>query len=323
MAMDSENSSVGTDSFLDVITNFVGILIILVMVVGERARQAPLPEAPRPAQEELEAARAEGSAVEDDVRRIANQMKIVHSEMAARTFERDQVQTLITAVEHDLSERRAALDEASREQYDLQREGALAEDELARLKQQRRQAESTDAPETITVESYPTPIGKTVDGKEAHFQLLGGRLTFVPFEALLDRLKATMREYVARMNSSAEIADTLGPIGGFRLRYAIERFDTPQGSFLQVAHVELLPVSNQLGESIDAALAPGSRFREKLEMMSPRQYAITVWTYPDSFGEFRKLKKELYQRGYAVAGRPLPDGMPIGASPHGSKSSAE
>ena len=28
----------GSDSFLDVITNFVGILIILVMVVGERAK---------------------------------------------------------------------------------------------------------------------------------------------------------------------------------------------------------------------------------------------------------------------------------------------
>jgi hypothetical protein len=58
-------------------------------------------------------------------------------------------------------------------------------------------------------------------------------------------------------------------------------------------------------------------------MLSPNRYTITIWTYPDSFDEFRKLKKILYQQGYAVAGRPLPEGMPIGASPSGSKSSAQ
>jgi hypothetical protein len=230
---------------------------------------------------------------------------------------------LITAVEHDLAERRAALDLAARERFDVKRELALAEDELGRLKDQREQAEGTLAPPTITVESYPTPLGKTVDGKEAHFQLLGGRLTYVPFEALIDRLKATVRDYASKMNTEAQIVDTLGPIGGFRMRYAVERFDTPQGSYLQVARVELLPVSKQLGDPIATALASGSRFREKLDMMSPREYTITVWTYPDSFAEFRRLKKELYEMGYAVAGRPLPEGMPIGASPHGSKSSAQ
>jgi hypothetical protein len=323
MAMDSENSSVGTDSFLDVITNFVGILIILVMVVGQRARNAPLPDVSRPADTALEAAAAEAAAVEGDVQRIAAKMRQVRAEMAARTFQRDQVQTLITAVEHDLAERRAALDLAARERFDVKRELALAEDELGRLKDQREQAEGTLAPPTITVESYPTPLGKTVDGKEAHFQLLGGRLTYVPFEALIDRLKATVRDYASKMNTEAQIVDTLGPIGGFRMRYAVERFDTPQGSYLQVARVELLPVSKQLGDPIATALASGSRFREKLEMMSSREYTITVWTYPDSFAEFRRLKKELYEMGYAVAGRPLPEGMPIGASPHGSKSSAQ
>ena len=55
-------------------------------------------------------------------------------------------------------------------------------------------------------------------------------------------------------------------------------------------------------------------------MMSPRQYTITVWTYEDSFAEYRRLKKELYSLGYAVAARPIELGMPIGASPTGSKS---
>jgi hypothetical protein len=57
--------------------------------------------------------------------------------------------------------------------------------------------------------------------------------------------------------------------------------------------------------------------------MSPNTYTITIWTYPDSFPEYARLKKELYELGYAVAARPLPHGMAIGASPRGSKSSAQ
>src|SRR5438552_534521 len=51
--------------------------------------------------------------------------------------------------------------------------------------------------------------------------------------------------------------------------------------------------------------------------------AIAIWAYPDSFEEFRRLRKELYRMGYRIAGRPLPEGTPIGGSPDGSKSAAE
>ncbi len=323
MAMDNDGGSVGTDSFLDVITNFVGILIILVMVVGDQARHAVLPKVQSPDLTELKAAEAEAAHIEGEVRSIADQMQAVDAELAARTYERDQVQTLLTAVEHDLAARRDALDEADRERYDLERDLALASDDLKKLKEERDLAETTDSLETVTVESYPTPIGKTVNGQEAHFQLLGGRIVFVPFEALIDRLRVTARDYMSRMSASSDLVDTIGPIGGFRMRFALDRYDSPHGSYMQLAHVELLPVSDQLGEPLDRALKPGSDLQDKLSMLSPDRYTITVWTYPDSFAEFRKLKKVLYERGYAVAGRPLPDGMPIGASPSGSKSSAQ
>ena len=251
------------------------------------------------------------------------QVEGVQAELAARAAQRNQLNTWITAIEHDLAERRAQLDGQSRSRYDVDRDLALAKNELAQLESEREQAEKTAAPETIKIESYPTPLSKTVDSKEAHFQLIGGRLTFVPFEALVDKLQDAMREHSRRFDEQPELTDTIGPVGGFRMRYSIERFDTPRGSILRVAQIEFLPVSSQLGETIEMAMAQQSTLREKLKMMSPRQYTITVWTYPDSFAEFRELKKELYQLGYAVAARPLPMGLPIGASPNGSKSSAE
>ncbi len=320
---EAENESAGVDSFLDVISNFVGILIILVMVVGQRARDFPMAFASNSKAAKLAAAHAEADAVDGDVRRIADQMKVVQAELAARVRERGAVETMVTAVERELAARREALDEKTRGRYDAERDLALAQAELERLEAEKDAADKVPAPETIKIESYPTPLSKTVDGKEAHFQLLGGRLVFVPFDLLIDELHGVLREEKSRLRDEPDVTDTLGPIGGFSLRYNMARLETPRGTMMAVTYIEFLPVSSQLGETIDQALAPHSKFRDKLEMLNPRHVTITVWTYPDSFADFRKLKKELYQMGYAVAARPLMEGMPIGASPQGTKSSAQ
>jgi hypothetical protein len=323
MSQSVEHDSESTNSFLDVITSSIGILIILVMVAGQRSKEAVEALATAPLSAEVAAAEAETTALEQDVHRIDEQMATVRAELAARSAERSQVSTLVAAIEQELANRRSALDAQARGRYDLERDLALARDELARLESELDEAVETAAPEIIKVESYPTPISKTVDDREAHFQLLGGRLTYIPFDALVDRLRGTLRDYASKLQDQGELSDTLGPIGGFRLRYSIERHDTPGGSYMQVSHIEFLPTSSQLGEPLEVALTDKSNLRNKLEMMYPRQYTITVWTYPDSFAEFRQLKKELYAKGYAVAARPLPHGMPIGASPQGSKSSSQ
>jgi len=82
-------------------------------------------------------------------------------------------------------------------------------------------------------------------------------------------------------------------------------------------------MSDELGEFRDAAMGPHSEFRTALEGRDPRRTTVTLWTYQDSFPLFRELRQELHKLGYTVAGRPLPHGYPIGASPHGSKSSAQ
>lgn len=319
-----EHDSESTNSFLDVITSSIGILIILVMVAGQRSKEAVEALANAPLNAEVAAAQAETATLEQDVHRTDQQMATVRSELAARSAERSQVSTLVAAVEQELAARRSALDAQSRGRYDLDRDLALARDELSRLESELDKATETAAPEVIKVESYPTPISKTVDDHEAHFQLVGGRLTYIPFDALVDRLRSAMHDYASKLQDQPEVSDTLGPIGGFRLRYSIERHDLPGGGgYMQVSHIDFIPTSSQLGEPIEVALSAKSNLRDRLEMMSPRQYTITVWTYPDSFAEFRQLKKELYTKGYAVAARPLPQGMPIGASPQGSKSSSQ
>ncbi len=85
----------------------------------------------------------------------------------------------------------------------------------------------------------------------------------------------------------------------------------------------LIPLSEDLGEPMDLALASQSALRNLLKEHPPSRTTITVWVYPDSFADFRRLKAEMFKLGYSTAGRPLPEGHPIGGSPDGSSSAAE
>ena len=67
----------------------------------------------------------------------------------------------------------------------------------------------------------------------------------------------------------------------------------------------------------------GSEFRSRISAFPTKTTTVTLWVYPDSFDEFRQVKADLFKLGYLVAGRPMPDGTPIGGSPDGSRSSAE
>ncbi len=57
-----------------------------------------------------------------------------------------------------------------------------------------------------------------------------------------------------------------------------------------------------------------------VDALDPKTTAVTFWVYPDSFPLYRRLRDLLHERDFVVAGRPLPEGMPIGSSRHGTAS---
>ena len=93
--------------------------------------------------------------------------------------------------------------------------------------------------------------------------------------------------------------------GGFR--YGIDRW-------------EAVPVAAQRGEAPEQALAENSQFRHIIDHLDPTQTAVTFWVYPESFGAYRQLRDYCLRRDLLVAGRPLPDGVPIASSRDGSAS---
>jgi hypothetical protein len=148
---------------------------------------------------------------------------------------------------------------------------------------------------------------------------LGKRIARVPFEELKDLLMDERRQLAWKLEDLPEVSGSVGPRDGFRLDFHFVR--TARGGSLTAAYY--VPVQTNLGVPVEEALAAGSQFRAQLAQLDRENTTITLWTYPDSFDQFRQLRKELYQLGFGVAGRPLDKDGRIGFSPTGSKSQAQ
>lgn len=323
----------GQDSFLDIVGNIVGILIILVLVVGVRVKNAPsaIVENLDKQEVELQQDLSTEFALREEIFRVVDKFHSLNDTALVQEKQREALALKRALLNRGLREKKASLDEKAKKTLQQQIEISRAEKELTDLlEQQAILVEST--PETKQLESYPTPISKIVHGHEIHFQLKDGELTFVPLNQLVAMLKREFQNNIPRMSSRRELTGHLGPVGGFRLQYTMERLDTPMrvyeqtgrsGSVVRVREFKLQPVVGMKGETLNEALASTSDFHQVLANEKPGRTTVTVWTYPDSFNEFRAIKKHLFSRGFPTAGRPLPHGTPIAGSPNGSRSAAQ
>lgn len=328
----------GQDSFLDIVANLVGILIILVMVIGVRAKDAMLEAAPvvvkeeatAQAQIEIEEAAKVALAVERDLQNLKAKINQQAFEVEYRRKEREKIQLLVASAEQALADKRNELDAEQQQRYDAQRELIAARAELSGLDRSVQAAEGS-IPKTAIIEHLPTPMAKTVFGKEIHFQLSGGKITYVPWDELVEKLQDEARQKMWRLKDASQITETVGPISGFLMRYQLKKTQqtvtTRAGTAVQqrveLDNFVLIPVDESLGEPAAEAFLDGSRMHSILAKNNPDKSTITIWTYPDSFNEFRDLKHELFSRGYLTASRPMPEGVPIGGSPRGTRSAAQ
>lgn len=275
---------------------------------------------------DLAEARARERSITEENLRLGEETARVDQAIVMAGLERQQLAVLLTAANQEIDVRRQALDDRSRLAVDL----SMQIDDARRRLEQARMAQPPAPPPMapIAVQNYPTPISQTVHQKELHFRLLGGEITAVPLDPLVELLKADAQVKIGRLRDLDEFSDTVGPVGGFRLRYTLMKVTVATeraellvgGSFAQLAGFTLEPTGDEPSEPLADALSAGSALEKALARINPKKTVITVWVYPDSFAEFRTLKESLFGRGYSVACRPLPAGFPIGGSPQGSKS---
>jgi hypothetical protein len=116
---------------------------------------------------------------------------------------------------------------------------------------------------------------------------------------------------------SPVISNRVGPVGAFSLEYelvravpgSMEELLARKNIRFELSGWELLPESENRGESYESTRGPLSEFSRAINRLGPGRSTITLWVYPDSFALFRQIKSDLTEHGFSVAARPLPAGM--------------
>lgn len=327
----------GQDAFLDVVANLVGILVILITVIGVGMRDAwveaaiaHIDQAPVEALQDVAESEAQVAEIQQDITQMNSLIRNVSAASRERRGERDELLTRLEIVRQAMREQREYLDTTEQATLSLAQQVESQRSKLDEL-DQRRQAIESQAAAPQVLEHRSTPLAETVFGGEEHFRLLGGRMTYVPLNSMVEKLKSEASRNAWKLKDIPTITETIGPLDGFYMKYTLVRRDqsvmTKQGPATQrvvaLDRFELIPFRDSMGKPLTDELDDRSELAIRLKGIDPRNTTITVWTYPDSYGDFRTLRDWLYERGYRAAARPLPEGQFITGSPRGSRSSAQ
>ncbi|HVW02427.1 MAG TPA: hypothetical protein VHB77_18880 [Planctomycetaceae bacterium] len=351
----SEEINIGSDSFMDVIANMVGILIILIVIAGLRVSQqprvrtptaaipgaipvtepvaapAPLPEPTEPESAEpdpeliarVRQLERELAEAEQELTTSQEALRVLDEQRRKESLELAAAEDTLSAKDRDLKRFRHQIgDMGSR--VNAKREAfALLKAELAKLEK--------DPPKVSKVKHRVTPISRTVDGDELHFRLSENKVAVVPLDDLIARLKRqieTQREVILRHSSYEGV---VGPLDGFTLTFrmqrrplsAVQQLQYGSGGFaVKLTGYKIVPEPELRSEDYDQASRVGSQLHTALISAKPGA-TLTFWVYPDSYELYRKLQELAHDAGFQVAARPLPMGTPIAGSPDGSRSAGQ
>lgn len=327
----------GQDSFLDIVANLVGILAILVMVVTVRARdsvvESQIAEAKATELEEPDvmSAAAEVNQVNSDIIEIQTLIDRQQFETKYREDERNNILGMIEMLELRMAESEQELEASAQRRIELASQRRELEQQLTSIQQSQRVVRNM-APKTKVIEHRPTPRAQTVFGEEIHFRLYNNRIIMLPWDEMIEALKRDAGRFLETLRDGEVVRETVGPINGFRMHYelgATTKIVSSRGGSshmrksVGLRRFELHPVEPNVGEDVDSAVVAGSTFLQQIQKYRPETTTITVWVYPESFDQFRAIQSKLYELGYSCAGRPLPDGVAISGSPHGTRSRAQ
>jgi hypothetical protein len=337
------------DSFLDVVANVVGIILRLILLawVGARSYTGLVEPAevapPAPPQLPQPAALSEpvsplAPAVErarldlaDAKARLGRQQQLL-GPLREQARQAERAAGALEGRRKEIQSQRAAVERGSAERARGRQAIALSLKELSeRSKKLLAELDGVrSAPARPKELRYRTPVSQPVT-EEVMFEVRHGRVTPIDRAALEEKVWQEVRSRQKELMQRWEMTGVTEAVGAFRLRWVAERERTlldgrsaiPAAGVVFRARLvgyEVEPVREERGETAEAALKPGSAFRGLVDDLDPQRTAVTLWAYADSFPLYRRLRDYLHDRSVVVAGRPLPDGAPIGSSRHGTAS---
>jgi hypothetical protein len=332
------------DSFLDVVANVVGIIIRLILVVWVGARSYPTIALLQTQQELAEMVASDvdpNDPLHKEIAACRAELAEAQQRLRHQLEQVDEVRQVRAKVEQKLVFLGAERTELENEKLRLSQEASLQDRtgkaaDLSLAEARARTKKLQD--EIVALEKLPpvkktlryrTPVSKPVEGDEILFECRQQRVTFIDIAALLAEMRRSMDDHTQELRQRWQVSDRVGPVGAYRLLYVLERergsmdalggLPDANASFRYgLSGWELEPISPFRGETLEAALAPNSEFRQIADRIDPHYATVTFWIDGASFGMYRQLRDYLYAREIDVAGRPLPDGAPIASSRRGT-----
>ena len=328
-----DDTAIGEDAFLDTIANLVGIIIILVVIVGSRSSATAKIAVAKEIESEvnqLESPLDKSKNLGQDLQKQYDELHGYNNEISFRDAERMAIMDRVTVAEKIVEEELGKIDQSARELIETEQEMSDLEKQLANLLQQQGDVQSIEK-STAILQHLPTPMAKTVFGRELHVMMRGSKVAVIPWDRLVDSLKIEARRSAERNSQKDRFVNQLGPIDGFLMTYGLKSQSgimsngstTKLARTIELEKFELDPTSDVVYESVAETMGIGGRLRFELASSTAQHTTITVWVYPDSFNEFRTLKEKLFVDGFLCAARPLPFNVRIGASPRGSASTSQ
>jgi hypothetical protein len=255
----NDDVSFSSDSFMDVVCNLVGILIVLIVVAGLRISRAPVhiePEEPSPVaaaqQPAPEVVVAEPEPIAEPESIVPEPLPPPPAQPPVELITRaDDLRTRMLSLEADINRARLERSELQARQRSSQArlvavrteagsatarlsaaEQSLADQDAAIAAQERRlaalkhelQREAEAEPQGPVLAHRVTPIGRQIgDEVEVHYRLSGDRVSVVPIDALAEDLKARVQRNSDMLFRVPRYEGSIGPVEGYTMHYVIER----------------------------------------------------------------------------------------------------
>jgi hypothetical protein len=359
----SDEIEFGSDSFLDIVANIVGILIILIVVAGIKAGTAPVSAArvaeylrthvkPAPAKVEPTVAaqpapvkippRPEplvippspalierANALKAEIVSLDSQSQSAAAEIE-KTIREEQADSQAAAeLQQVLASESSELGREKTQLADTESQLALRKTGLLQMEVDIQKAEAVKPP-VATLKHKLTPLGREISGKELHFRLLNHRVAFLPIEELIQRLRPQILNNRDRLIRNGIQRGEIGPVVGFRMEYVLQaRRLSAIEELRQGMSVAITLSSWKLVAEPDLETESGDEaLKEHGDFLRrlrdvDAETTITLWVYPDSYALYRQLQEFAHHENFTVAARPLPFGIPITGAPEGSRSTGQ
>lgn len=355
--------NIGSDSFLDVIANIVGILIILIVIAGVRVGRAPVvrkdattevavtsvpetvevaavprqPEVTEPDEPEYVEQTEPSGDVTQQLTSLQNEIDKLEAAAKANADARQLLEQRqargelqISAGRNTLLQEKTKHETRARGAAELEALIASQKNSLKLLQSQLAELKAR-APATQTIKHRVTPISRVVVSEQLHFRLSANRVSQVPIQDLLQAAMRQAKRHADSLAATRQHIGTVGPNGGYLLQYKLEAMPASAAEIARhgPGMVRIALTSFQLQPDTELREESGDDALTRgsmfdLAMQTAEAGAtFTLWVYPDSFPLYRQLQSKLHDAGFTVAGRPLPHGIPIAGSPDGSASAGQ